>query len=109
MEFTVHARHGKVPDSLRNQAVRRFGRLEKIDNRITSGTIVFDGAPSGRRVEARLYLAGGPPIVGHGEGNTMRGAMEGALHRLERQLKRRRRRMIDRRSRPVGLRETATT
>jgi ribosomal subunit interface protein len=99
MDVTINARHGRVPDSLRNQALQRMARLNRLDRRITSGTIVFDGAPNGRHVEARLTVAGGPPLVSNADGATTRAAMDGALNRLERQLKRRRKRMIDRRGR----------
>lgn len=104
MDVTINARHCTVPDSLRNQALQRLNRLERIDRRITGGTVIFDGAGNERRVEARLAVAGGPPVVGHGDGNTLRGAMDGALNRLERQIKRRRKRAIDRRSRGPSLR-----
>ena len=108
MEITVHARHGRVPDSLRNQAVQRISRLEQIDSRITGATVVFDGAPGNRLVEARLSVAGGPPIVGHGDAGTLRAALEATLQRLERQVRRLRRRSIDGRARRTAIRETAT-
>jgi ribosomal subunit interface protein len=104
MDVTINARHGRVPDSLRNQALQRLTRLQRLDRRITSGTVVFDGAPNGRHVEARLVVAGGPPLVSNADGSTLRSAMDSALDRLERQLKRRRKRMIDRRARGVTRR-----
>ena len=99
MDITINARHCKVPDSLRNQAEQRIARMERIDRRITAATLVFDGSAAARHVEARLAIAKGPPLVGHGDGPTLRTAMDGAISRLERQLKRRRERMIDRRTR----------
>jgi ribosomal subunit interface protein len=99
MDVTINARHGRVPDSLRNQALQRFTRFERLDRRITGGTLVFDGTPNGNQVEARLSVAGGPPLVSNASGTTPRAAMDGALDRLERQIKRRRQRMIDRRVR----------
>lgn len=107
MDITINARHCKVPDSLRNQATQRFARLERLDRRITAGTIVFDGAPNGWNVEARLAIAGGPPLVGRATDSTQRAAMDAALHRLQRQLKRRRKRMIDRRDRGARRHDAA--
>lgn len=99
MEVRINARHGKLPDSLRNQAEQRFSRLERLDRRITAGSLVIDGNARMHRAEARLLAAGGPPLIGHAEGPTLRGAIDGALHRLERQLKRRGERRIARRTR----------
>jgi ribosomal subunit interface protein len=99
MDITINARHCKVPDSLRNQAQQRFTRLARIDRRLTAATLVFEVQHNVKRVEARIAVAGGPPLVSHDEGATLRNAMDGALDRVERQLKRRRQRMLDRRTR----------
>lgn len=99
MDVTINARHCTVPDSLRNQALQRLTRLERMHRRITAGTVIFDGSANSQAVEARLAVAGGPPLVAHAEGSTMRGALDAALGRVERQLKRRRRRDLDKRSR----------
>lgn len=102
MEITITARHGTVPDPIRNQAMRRLQRLKRLDRRLTGGAIVFEAERGERRADARLAVAGGPPLVGQGSGPTLRSAMDRALAKLETQLKRRRERMIDRRTRGSG-------
>ena len=99
MDLTISSRHVTVPESLRNQAEQRFARLEKLDRRVTGGTLVLAGEGNLRRAEARVSLAGSPPLLGTGEGPTLRNAMDRAIGRLERQLKARHSRTIDRRSR----------
>ena len=99
MEITINARHCTVPDSLRNQAAQRIDRLQRLHRRLTGGTIMFDVEREVRRAEARLAVAGGPPLIARAEGATLRAAMDGALDRLERQLKRRRERIVARRGR----------
>jgi ribosomal subunit interface protein len=103
MEIRINARHSKLPDSLKNQAEQRFGRLQRLDRRITAGSLVIDGTAHLHRAEARLVAAGGPPLIAHAEGPTLRGAIDAALHRLERQLKRRGERRVARRTRDVAL------
>jgi ribosomal subunit interface protein len=105
MDITINARHCKVPESIRNQAQQRLARLERLDRRLPTATLVFDVENSVCRVEARVTVAGGPPVIGQAEGPTLRSAMEGALSRVERQLKRRRQRIVARRNRSVPLRE----
>jgi ribosomal subunit interface protein len=107
MEITINARHCTVPDSLRNQATQRIHRLQRLHRRLTGGTIVFEVEREVRRAEARLAVAGGPPLISRGEGPTLRAAMDNALDRLARQLKRRRERIITRRSR--SARDLATS
>lgn len=102
MEITINARHGTVPDAIRNQATRRLQRLQRLERRLTGGVIVFEAERGERLADARLVMAGGPPLVGQGSGPTLRSAMDRALERLETQLKRRRERLIDRRTRGSG-------
>jgi ribosomal subunit interface protein len=109
MDITINARHCRVPESLRNQATQRIQRLARIDRRLTAATLVFDVEHNVKRVEARVAVAGGPPIVGQDEGATLRNALDGALHRIERQLKSRRQRMLDRRTRSGSPREHILT
>jgi ribosomal subunit interface protein len=102
MEITINARHTQLPESIRNQAEQRFRRLERLDRRVTAGSLVVDGSTRTPTAEARLAAAGGPPLIGHAEGPTLRGAIDTALNRLERQLKRRGERRIARRTRGVA-------
>jgi ribosomal subunit interface protein len=104
MDITINARHCRVPESLRNLTKQRFARLAHLDRRLTAATLVFDVEGGVRRVEARVAVVGGPPMIGQGEGPTLRSALDGALERLERQIKRRRQRMITRRTRGVPQR-----
>jgi ribosomal subunit interface protein len=109
MDITINARHCRVPDSLRNQAQQRLERLARLDRRLTAATIVFDVDSLVKRVEARVAVAGGPPIISTGDGATLRNALDVSLDRLERQLKRRRRRIVDRRTRTAPSREGVLT
>jgi putative sigma-54 modulation protein len=108
MDITINARHHKVPDSLRHQAEYRFERLARLERRLTGATLVFDADRGTKRAEARATVAGGPPIIGNGEGPTLRNALDAALDRMERQLKRRRQRLLDRRGRGARSREDST-
>jgi putative sigma-54 modulation protein len=99
MDISINARHQRVGDSLRAQAEFRLSRLQRLEERITSADIVFEVENTTRNAEARLRIAGGPPIIGHGEGATLRNALDAAMDRLERQLKRRRQRRRDSRTR----------
>jgi ribosomal subunit interface protein len=92
MDISINARHQRVGESLRSQAEFRLARLQRLDGGITSARITFEVQNTTRIAEARLAVSGGPPIIGHGEGATLRNALDAAMDRLERQLKRRRQR-----------------
>jgi ribosomal subunit interface protein len=104
MDISINARHERVSDSLRAQAEYRLQRLQRLEQRITSATITFESEHATKSAEARLSVAGGPPIIAHGSGSMMRNALDEAMDRIERQLKRRRKRLRDNRTR-AGRRE----
>lgn len=105
MDININARHLRVGESLRAQAQFRMDRLQRLENRITAATITFEVENTVKSAEARVAVAGGPPIVAQGDGATLRNALDSAMDRLERQLKRRRQRVRANRHRGVRERE----
>jgi ribosomal subunit interface protein len=109
MELTITARHCSISDATREHANRLFRRIDRLHIRATSATLEFETDTFRKSVDARLHVAGQPPIIGRGDGPTFRAALDSAFDRLERQLKRRRQRRIQRRSQgPTGRQPSAT-
>ena len=98
MEVTITTRHCTIPEPLRDQAERLMGRFLKLHTRATSAVVCFEGEGFEKSVEARLHTGGGPPLVAHASGPTFREALDRAVDRLDRQVKRRRKRWLQRRS-----------
>jgi ribosomal subunit interface protein len=99
MDITINARHLRIADSVRTQAKFRAARMQRLEPRIMAATITFDTENTARTAEVRMAVGGGPPVIGHGEGATVRNALDAAMDRIERQLKRRRQRRRDSRTR----------
>lgn len=97
MEVTVSALHGTIPESLNDHAARHAKRLERYPLKAAALSIAFEKQTAGRAAEARLTMAGGPPLIGHGSGATYRNALNEAISKVERQLKRARARRRQRR------------
>ena len=98
MDATVTARHCTIPDSLRDEAERMLRRFQRLHTRATSALVCFEKEAFERTVEVRLNVGGGPPIIAHASGPTFRSALERAFDRLDRQVKRRRQRWLQRRT-----------
>ncbi len=97
MEVTVSALHGTIPDSLNDHAARHAKRLERYPLKAAALAVAFEKDGGHRTAEARLTMAGGPPLIGHGTGATYRNALNEAISKVERQLKRARARKRQRR------------
>jgi ribosome-associated translation inhibitor RaiA len=92
MEVRVTTLHGSIPESLNDHAARLALRLERLGLRASTMTVNFEQVNGIRTVEARLSTAGAPPMVGKGTGPTYRNALNEAVDRIERQIKRTRER-----------------
>lgn len=103
MEVTITTRHCTIPDSLRDQSERLIRRFQRLHTRAMSAVVCFEGEGFEKSVEARLHLGGGPPVVAHASGPTFRAALDRAFDRLERQVKRRRKRWLQRRTAVRGI------
>ncbi len=93
MEVTVSAIHCTIPESLHDHATRLSRRLDRYNLRAANMVLTFENPNAQRSVEARLLTAGGPPLLAQATGDTYRAAMNQAVDRIERQLKRRRQRV----------------
>jgi ribosomal subunit interface protein len=92
MDVTISARHTTVPATLHDHAERLARRLDRLAPKAATMAVSFETENGIRAAEARLTAAGGPPMIGHGTGPTYRNALNLAIDRIERQLKRRRQR-----------------
>lgn len=92
MDITMNARHCTVPESLRRQAQARLDRLQRFDTRMLGATVTFTAENGVKQVDIRAAIKGGPPQLGHGTGPTFRNALDRAMERMERQVKRARER-----------------
>lgn len=101
MDITITARHCAVPDSIREQTLRRVQRLSRFEPRTVSAAVLFEVEHADRIVETRIGVAKGPPLVARASGPTFRTALNRSVDRIERQLKRHRKRRIARRMAPA--------
>jgi ribosomal subunit interface protein len=90
MEITMNARHCTVPESIRRQAQARLERLQQFEPRMLGTTVTFAVESGIKQVDIRAHMKGAPPQVGRGTGPTFRNALDSAMERMERQVKRRR-------------------
>jgi ribosomal subunit interface protein len=97
MDVTINTQHCTIPESLRDRTARRVGELDRYHPRATFATVNFQKDGGLKSCEARIHVAGGSPLVASSRDATFRGALDGTLARLERQLKRQRERRRRRR------------
>jgi len=86
MQTTITARHGEIPDDLKERAEQVLERLGKRATRATSAHLTFDTGAPGTSAEIVLNAARGATYVAKAEAEDHRTALDRALGKLQRQL-----------------------
>lgn len=86
MFVTISARHCTAPATVRERATQRLDRLRRIAPGMIGAEIDLWVERGVHRVDARIVLAGAPPIRASGMGMDFRSALDGALDRVRRQM-----------------------
>lgn len=97
MNVTISARHCEIPDSLRSTTERRVARLRRYHPRLAEAEVIYDRERVSHEAEIRLVVEGDGPVIAHGAGGTFDAALDVAVGRVSRQLKRGRERRTARR------------
>lgn len=93
MDVTITTRKESVPDSVRRYMTERLTRLQRFEQRPTTATVSFGSERGRKNVEIRLHVAGGTsPLLANGAGESFRSAVDEAVEKVLRQLKRERQR-----------------
>ena len=101
MDVRISARHCTITDNTRDHAQSRVQRVTRFEPRATAAEILFSQENAFKHAEIRVTVPGGSQVQSHGEAETFRSALDRAAERLERQLRRRRGSIRDRRTIPV--------
>ena len=102
MDVTITARHCEIPGNVRERAETRLQTLERLESRATAADVIFDLDHGVSRAEVKLVMKG-LTSVAHGSGSSFREALDAAVDRLTRQLKRRHDQRIGRRKETVTV------
>lgn len=90
MRVQISARRCEVPQSIRDRAESRLGKLSKYEPRISSAEVVFEVEKHVKRVEAVVSVDRDEPVVAKGEAAEFPEALDRMMDRLGRILKKRR-------------------
>lgn len=95
MRVQIATRRCDVPESVRTRATEQIVKLQKYDPRLSAAELIFEVEKHVKKVEAILSIDGEGTVVGRGEGEDFRGAVDSMADRLARRLRRRRSQRTD--------------
>ena len=102
MRVQITERRCEVPADVRRRAESQAEGLERFDSRATAAEVTFSEERHERSVELIIHIDGAPVVVGRGEAEDFRSALDRAVERARRQLKEGREQRRDHRATPLS-------
>ncbi|HKK28113.1 MAG TPA: ribosome-associated translation inhibitor RaiA [Gemmatimonadota bacterium] len=95
MEIIVANRHGEVSERIRDLVEDRFRSLDRFESRVSRVEVTLADEKNRWEVQALASVDRAEPVHSHGEAREVRSALDQAVDRMARQLKRLRERHRD--------------
>ena len=103
MQVIISARHFEVTDRLRQLVEERFSRLERFEPRVSRVEVALLDEKNRREVDAQVSVDGSAPLHAHAEAPDFRTAVDQAVDKLGRQLRKNRSRRRDHQAQPKDI------
>lgn len=97
MVLTTTARHFTLAPETKAYGEEKIRRLSRYFDQIQGGSLTITREKSRFEAEISLHVGGGADLVSREESTDLTAAIDGAVDRLERQIKKHKGRLIDRR------------
>lgn len=96
MRINVSTRHGHLAAETQEKIGHKLEKLSRFHDRISSADVTIDLKEGGEpAVEVCVAVDGAPGFVSHTRGTNLLGAVDGAVQKLEQQLRRHKEKVID--------------
>ena len=102
MDVRITTRHVEIGEAFAEYADQRTRKLAKYDPRLAAVDLIFDEDHGQFSTEARADVPGVPTLVAKAEHDSKRKALDSALDKLGRQLKRERSKRVDHQAPSAG-------
>lgn len=95
MDVRITTRHVSVSEAFAKQATDRARKLDKYHPRLLAVDLIFEDDHGQFSTEIRADVPGVPALVARSAGTSRRRALDDALRKMERQLRRERKKRVD--------------
>ena len=102
MKVQITTRHCDVSDDLREHTQAQIDKLSRYDPRVGSADVTYTEEKHTRKVDVVVHIDGAEAVVAQAEDRDFRTALDQAIDRLVRMLKRERQRHRDHSAPPLS-------
>ncbi len=98
MQISISTRHGQLGQETKDKIDTKLQRLVRFHERITAVHVTVDLENSESHVEIRVSVERSKDFVSRTKGPELMGALDGAIRKLEEQLRRHKDKLVEHRS-----------
>jgi putative sigma-54 modulation protein len=98
----IAERHCDVPDEVLDRTQQQIDRLAKYQPRASAAEVVYSEEKLTRKIEVIIHIDGSEAVVAHADAPEFRAALDQAVDRLRRQLRKQRERRRDHKAPPLS-------
>jgi ribosomal subunit interface protein len=102
VRIQITERRCDVPRAVLQRAEAQVAALSKYEERATAADVVFTDDKHERGIEVNIHIDGAEAVMAHGEGTDFRSALDQAIERLRRMLRKQRERRRDHQAPPLS-------
>ncbi|MDX1646022.1 MAG: HPF/RaiA family ribosome-associated protein [Longimicrobiales bacterium] len=102
MRISITERRCDLPKRVRDRTESLVAGLSKFEERATSAEVIYADEKHTRKAEIIVHIDGAPNVVARGEGEEFRAALDRAIERARRMLKKQRDQRRDHQAPPLS-------
>ncbi len=99
MQVNISTRHGHLSPATQEKVSAKLEKLKRFKERMTSVEVTVDLERADEpKIELRVSIERSNDLVAHAEGDDLWGVLDGAIHKIEEQLRRHKAKKMDHRT-----------
>lgn len=98
MQIDISTRHGQISQSTKEKITTKVQKLSRFQERLTAVNVILDLAEDNSQVELKASIERANDFVSHARGTSVMGALDGAMHKMQEQMRRHKDRLVEHKS-----------
>ena len=98
MQIDISTRHGQINAATKEKIIAKLEKLSRFQERLTAVSVIIDRSGDDSQVEIKASIERTPDFVSHARSSTVIGAVDGALQKMQEQMRRHKEKLVEHKS-----------
>jgi putative sigma-54 modulation protein len=98
MQIDISTRHGQINAATKEKIVTKLEKLSRFQERLTAVNVIIELSGDDSQVEIKASVERTPDFVAHAKGASLLGAVDGALQKMQEQMRRHKDKLVGHKS-----------